>query len=454
MPVQRSGNHSQRCTSRSSNFHRILSLIVTVICLTIAYTCAHRRQESQHTLPHSAVLHSPASRTFKRCRPRSAVTHSPCNYFIHVYWPVDSNETQPSSPDTLPPPTLHYMDMISLLTWRRTCWANYTAVSRELHSNRLDLLARFLPDPPAFLTQLTLCGGMIVGEAALSYVLRDASICSVTLEVAIANTFFLCFITLVRDLLEDGGSLDKVVFKTLPAATTEQRNVTRLVEYRLRSGLVIIIYESATASACSVIAGMWTSALMNFVTEYTFGCAYPRLTLNMRGLLSAPRMDTIGWPEFALISRLRFRGFDCQYSSSLWTSYGLTGRPSNDLPTEDCGRTMHICPHQGRYFGDPGSLVVILDALSVDPVFLRSRCIPPYGPMATWRVSADSSCYRSCQDSDPLLPPFALSMVSLFIDRDGGLRGCHPTLVTIAALDRHLFRVVYPPRYGSRRYSI
>ena len=230
--------------------------------------------------------------------------------------------------------------------------------------------------------------------------------------------------------------------------------MTRLVEYRLHSGLVIIVYESATASACSVIAGMWTSALMNFITEYTFGCAYPRLTLNMRGLLSAPRMNTIGWTEFALISRLRFRGFDCRYSSSLWTSYGHTGRPSNDLPSDGCGRTLHLCPHQGRYFGDPGSLVVVVDALSVDPVFLRSRCIPPYGPMAAWRVSADSSCEGSCQDSDPLLPPFALSMVSLFIDRDGGLRGCHPTLATVTALDRHLLRVVYPPRYGSRRYSI
>ena len=354
----------------------------------------------------------------------------------------------------MPQLVLSYFDMLSLLTWRRTCRSNYTAVSHELHSNRLNLLARFLPDPGAFLTQLTLCGGLIVGEAALSYVLRDPSICCVTLEVAIANTFFLCFTTLLRDLLEDGGSLQTVMHKTVPAALAEQRNVSHLVEYRLSSGLVVVIYESATASACSVIAGMWTSALMNFLTEYTFGCAYPRLTLNMRGLLSAPRMETIGWTEFALISRLRLRGFDCRYSSSLWTSYGLTERPSTLLPLDGCGRTFYICPHQGRYFGDPGSLLVVINALSVDPVFLRSRCIAPYGPMAAWRVSTDSSCDGNCRETDPLLPPFVLSMVSLFMDRDGGLRGCHPTLVTVTALDRRLLRVVYPPRYGSRRYSI
>lgn len=344
--------------------------------------------------------------------------------------------------------------MISLLTWRRTCRGHYAAVSRELRRNRLDLLTRFLLDPDAFLNQLTLCGGMIVGEAALSYMLRDPDICFVTLEIAIGNTYFLCFTTLIRDLLEDDGSLQAAMLKTVPTDLAEQRNVSRVAEYRLRSGLVIIVYESATASACSVVAGMWTSALMNFVTEYTFGCAYPRLTLNLRGLLSGPRMETIGWTEFALISRLRQRGFDCRYSSSLWTSYEATGRPSGDLPLEGCGRMLYICPHQARYFGDPGSLVVVPDTLSVDPVFLRSRCIPPYGPMAAWRVSADSLCDSNCQEADPLLPPFALSMLSLFLDRDGGLRGCHPTFVTIAALDRHLLRVTYPPRYRSRRYTI
>ena len=71
----------------------------------------------------------------------------------------------------------------------------------------------------------------------------------------------------------------------------------------------------------------------------------------------------------------------------------------NDLqqpPFEQCFRQFYLCPSQGRYFGDRGSLVNFLDPISRGEDFCARRSIPPYGPMVVWRVLSNFDCERDC----------------------------------------------------------
>ena len=65
-------------------------------------------------------------------------------------------------------------------------------------------------------------------------------------------------------------------------------------------------------------------------------------------------------------------------------------------PFEQCFRQFYICPSQGRYFGDRGSLVDFFDPIARGEDFCARRSIPPYGPMVVWRVLSNFDCERDC----------------------------------------------------------
>ena len=101
--------------------------------------------------------------------------------------------------------------MASLLAWRRTCRDAYLLATKELRRTLHSLLARFIPQPIAFLRYLTRWGALVIGVAALSHILLDPSLCKKNLKLAVGNLIFEPFTrVLVRLLSVDTGNVVRI----------------------------------------------------------------------------------------------------------------------------------------------------------------------------------------------------------------------------------------------------
>ena len=347
-----------------------------------------------------------------------------------------------------------YFDMPTLLIWRATCKEHYLAVLLELHQMRHRLLAPFTPDPSNLLTLLTRFGGLIVGEAALAYVRRHPMSIPHTLELAVGNISFQQFTFSLRAILQSLSIMEDFSITTSPPPVVALRHITSVAEARLASGSRILVYESDTVAACSIVAGMWSSVLMNFVTAYTFGCAYPRLTFNLRGLLSRPRLTTLAVNEAQTWNLLQSQMFHLSFACSEWFPTDPYGATSSQPTNCDCGRTLHMCPYQGRFFGDIGSLVVLLDVLTVSRMYLRSQYIAPYGPMVAWRIPNLEQCSNDCSNKDRFLPPGIVTMLCTILESDRASYVRLPRKLTFSTASDRLPFTLPPLRRGGRRYSV
>ena len=346
---------------------------------------------------------------------------------------------------------LRNMDMPDLLAWRASCHSNYAAVSNTFHNMRYDIIALFVPHPAPLLTLLTQFGGLVIGEAALVYIRRDPPAILSTLELATGNVSFRQFSNCIRDLVASLSILESFTITTPSPSFTALRHITSVAEARLTSGRRILVYESDSVAACNVVAGMWTSALMNFLTAHTFGCAYPRLTLAGHSLLSRPRLAAVSPHDENVGQARKARGFQFSFSSTNWL-------PSNEAPrllgTTDCGKSSFLCSHQGRFFGDRGSLLIIIDSLTIDRLYLKYRCIAPYGPMVAWRLPNLEPCYGDCLNTDEILPPNVVSILCRFLERSRASHVRRPKQLTFAPANDQLPFTLPPLRRGSRRYSV
>ena len=350
-------------------------------------------------------------------------------------------------------PALEYMTMPSLLTWRMSCHDAYLSVNQHLRSTLHCLLSRFVPNPAYFLQIIAPWGCLIVGEAALSHVLHDPSVCGASMELAIGNLYFQPFIDCLLRLLPYGTLLHSLKVAPAPPGFPFHRHITRYAEFRLTSGLFVVLYESSTPSACDIVSGYWTTALMNFVTGYTFGCAYPRLTFNHFYLVCDSRMASMVWWDHDLALQLDHLNFlsDTRPLVSPVSSRG----PSSDQPALDmCGKTTYVCPLQGRFFGDRGSLVLFYDGFCVDLDGLRELGVAPYGPMVMWRLPSTGTCDGDCLKKDKVMPPFIVSMLSLFAEENSGFTRAHAIFHTISDPNSRDPVVLPPANTRARRYSL
>ncbi|KAI1782578.1 hypothetical protein LXA43DRAFT_905393 [Ganoderma leucocontextum] len=300
-----------------------------------------------------------------------------------------------------------------LLAWRATCRDHYGDVATELRHSVLGLVSPFVPDPGALMSLTIRFGAIIIGEAALTYVLRDSNPTFVpsTLEISVGSIMFNSFMKDFRLLPGATAVIESINLIPHPTPFVCQRQIKQTAEIRLRSGRHILIRESVSISPCSPLAGSWTSALMNFVTFHSFGCAYPRLTLFRRGLLCGVRGDvSSSWDE-EIAERMEVFSFKFGTSWSDLPPLEGTDRcpwvPGND----GCGRSIYVCPNQGRYFGDAGSLVVLNDVLNISTDFLFARRVAPYGTMVAWRLPSQGLCEGQCDNADELLPPEAVILL-------------------------------------------
>ena len=309
-----------------------------------------------------------------------------------------------------------YLTMPSLLAWRATSRDNYLLATKRLRSLLFILVSRFFPDPILFVKTLTQWGGLIVGEVALSVVLNDRTLTDSSLELAVGNLAFEKLVHHLTQLIPFGSHLVSCVNKPSPPSFPFLRHITRIAELHLTTGFVIHVYESSTPSACDVLCGSWTTALMNFVTASSAGCAYPRLTLSSHGVICDGRTAARRWLDEATLQRLQTHGFQFTPYSAAWPSFSTSPYSSSPPSPSGCGKSIYVCPFQARFFGDLGSLVVFFDGFFVDLGELRDLLVAPYGPMTGWRIPTQGTCPGGCIEDESVLPAYVLSMIIHFFE--------------------------------------
>ncbi|KAI0711630.1 hypothetical protein C8Q76DRAFT_797903 [Earliella scabrosa] len=308
------------------------------------------------------------------------------------------------------------LDVGSLLNWRNASRVTYRVVAEELRSTLKDLLHPFIPCSAEFLQVLTDCQALIGGEVALAFFLRDPTFPISHVEIFTSDTGFhtlIDFFSLSPSICH-AVSLEDITSPS-PIYIT-QREVARYATFRTADRGAIFVYESITMSACSPISRTWNTGLMNYVTAHSFGCAYPPLTSARRALVSDMTLDNIMSHEVWTLSQMVSHGFSFAVDPSRWPSY--QDHPPRALMAGvfPCRRPLFICPDQGRYFGDTGSLVDFFDPVTHGAAFTQDRGLAPYGHMATWRLWSTRACNAGCALHDPLLEAGVVSILSILVD--------------------------------------
>ena len=297
------------------------------------------------------------------------------------------------------------MDMPTLLTWRATNRSNYIDACSELQSSLHRLLANFVPSPAALLSLLTRTRALLSGEFAICYLLRDTSLAPSSLDIYVGSVWFDVLINTFGVSRELSGYQTSWAMTTYGDHLVDTRHVTETLEISLSSGRSINIHAAASASACHAIACSPSSLGATFITEFSFATAYPRLTFNRRAILCYDLLGEGSASEIDTYQRLRDYGFSFEEDPTSWPEYSSEQYSGLNLSPLECLRSLYMCPQQGRYFGDEGSMVCFMDTLSVDVTWLKERCIAPYGIMAVWRLPSAVLCDAQCDEFDDILAP-------------------------------------------------
>ena len=309
------------------------------------------------------------------------------------------------------------MDLPSILAWRRTCIINYAHATAALKRTLTTAINPFLSHPLAFLDIISRYGAVIGGEVALAFVRRQQPLQVNTLEVFTGSTLY---DALLRELLSDPQIAPDIVGTTITISRYPynlQRDVLETTQLHLRTTRTIHIRRSSTLSPLSPIARSICTAVVNFVSLHSFGCAYPLLTLNNKSLLSDHRTDSSADIDAALMRTLTEYGIDVAVDPAEWHQYRTwSPTPAAAESMKACWRSHYICPEQGRFFGDRGSMVDFLDPLGTPVTALRNRGLPPFGTSVIWRLASSYRCPLSCEARDSTLPNGQTSTAIILMD--------------------------------------
>ena len=303
-----------------------------------------------------------------------------------------------------------------MIRWRNASRTTYYAAVRTLRKALYDRLQAFFPSPNDFIAKLAESRAVLGGEFALSFILRDNSMPIDTLEIFAIDTHFQ---TLLDFFSYSPSTSMHLALETIALPSTQysiQHEVSRFAVFHTHRRRTIYLFESTTMSPCSPVARYWTTALMNFVTAQSYGCAYPALTLRRRGLVSDMALETLTRRDISTMATLLQEGFTFGSDASRWPEFAsLVDRPPPP-GIAPCFRDLYVCPDQGRYFGDPGSLVDFIDPLNAGPGNAGVRLSPPFGHMVAWRLWCTAPCTCGCFRHDDILPEGTITMGLMFVD--------------------------------------
>ena len=308
------------------------------------------------------------------------------------------------------------MDMCTLLAWRATNQENYRDVCRELRSSLERLLRDFVPSPAELLSLLTRNRALLSGELAVCYILRDAALSPQSLDIFVGSVWFDNFIDSFGTSPQLSGYQVRWSMIDHEQPRVASRHVATSLQLSLSTGRLLAIHAAASPSACHAIACSPSSLGTTFITEFSFATAYPRLIFSRRAIVSWSALAECSDLELDMYQRLEDAGFSLEEDPVAWNEYsGESDSRVQSSPLE-CLRSQYLCPQQGRYFGDDGSMVCFMDPLNTDFSRLKEKCIPPYGVMAVWRLPSRVFCDARCDEYDDILAPGVMATSIMFED--------------------------------------
>ncbi|KAI0711626.1 hypothetical protein C8Q76DRAFT_694496 [Earliella scabrosa] len=301
------------------------------------------------------------------------------------------------------------MDMPTLMRWRATCRTTYTECKASIDRDIGRILRPFFPDFEPLLDLMTEHRAVVGGVAALSLVLRDPS---VTCDVLQMYAGCYMYRYLIEKLSSSSVLSRQIVVREateVPSQISVERDIAAATTFVLKTGKFFVVYKSGVISACSTLSRSPSTAHMTFFTQHTFACAYPALTLARRAILSDMRLETKCETDAAVNSALTRAGFEFDVDPRRWPEYNIPIHGGIPPMSYACLRDLYLCPVQGRYFGDRGSLVGFFDPLSPMIPHLRALHVPPFGAMVAWRLLTTFDCAASCDITDRVLHEWLVS---------------------------------------------
>ena len=308
------------------------------------------------------------------------------------------------------------MDLPSLLTWRRTCAVNYAHATAALKRTLTSSINPFLSNPGALLDIITRYSAVIGGEVALAFIQRHLPFQPHTLEIFASAPLYAPLCLELSSHPEIAPDVTSCTFTVTSYPHNYQRDILETMQVTLRSTRTLYIRRSSTLSPLSPIARSICTAMANFVTPHSFGCAYPGLTLCNKSLLSDLTQDAIAEFDADILRTLVDQEIELATDPVAWQQYRLwSSTPAVTSTTKACWRSHYICPAQGRFFGDRGSLVDFVDPIGTPATVLQRHGSPPFGTSVIWRLSSTYQCPLSCEVHDNTLPAGQISTAIILV---------------------------------------
>lgn len=295
------------------------------------------------------------------------------------------------------------------LLWRTVCRGTYTQVTASLGRSLRRLLSAYIPHVTPFLQLLTDHRAVVGGIVALAFVLRDEGLRGGPLQVYAAESMYQSFVDRLLLCPSNKPYIAVTGTGTPKAVVRSQREILEFMTVQFTGRPVVVIYRSASSTPISCIARAHSSALMNFVTAHSVGCAFPRSTLKRRSILCDFHLPNQSSTDIEVMDILLRNGFHFAISATAWPDVVTSDRPHTVENTVPCVRVAFLCPLQGRYFGDAGSVVALVDPLGPELAGIRVLGVPPYGPMAAWRLATSFDCSIDCDEDDGVLDSWLTS---------------------------------------------
>ncbi|KAI0750153.1 hypothetical protein C8Q80DRAFT_1101445 [Daedaleopsis nitida] len=242
------------------------------------------------------------------------------------------------------------------------------------------MLRPFVSRVDTFCVDLAQYRSLIGGLFAMAFFLRDNTFSIDALEVYAPDQLYPNVVDAIANNLRSPIEYVSVFGMD---GTFKGRDVLECTHFRLDTGLSVIVYQSSNWTAISPITRSPCTALVNYVSSTSFGCAYPHMTLQRRALLADHAMFQPLPFDFSIMNLLTDRGFDVSWSPIRWPF---------PRPTRQCYAGRHMCPKQIRYFGDNMWLMDFFDPLSVDRAALQRHYQVPYGTVVAWKLWSSYRC--------------------------------------------------------------
>ncbi|EIW58453.1 uncharacterized protein TRAVEDRAFT_47609 [Trametes versicolor FP-101664 SS1] len=335
----------------------------------------------------------------------------------------------PLHPDNFPSELLRHIvqscGIVALLALRKTNRDLYAHVHDVLRLDRRKLLLHYVPNPELLWESMDETNAVVGGRSALLFLLRTQDGLPATLDIYVSS---LHGDRLVQLLEED---LDLHLTSVEETWDRLQRNVAKASTFTVSADRFITVHTSKSISPFDPIAMSPLTALINWVSPHAFACGYPTLTLRRRTL--APPLRRRDWALRAYYRQLDNLQFDIASEPTSWDDYAAKVPQPPNPAWRACLRQWFVCPSQGRFFGDAGSVLTMFDLVNANHSYMKQRHQAPYGVTVAWRIlTSHRPCDGPCSMLDPIVPESLLTVPVVIVGDAFQLRSMHdPTAMYV-----------------------